>query len=99
MFFVIIRLLRERCTPELFFRLQAHSPDLLLGRLVASGDPSDSELSLRVATLNYKFVPNLYLAPVTTQPHTMVSDIESMGETTIFIAREPGTIISLIRKK
>jgi hypothetical protein len=79
-FFVLIRLLGKPLTPEMLTRLQALSPDLLLRRLVASSDPSDSESCLRVAVLNYKLVPNLYLASVTTQPHTMVRDIESMRE-------------------
>jgi hypothetical protein len=80
LFFVLIRLLREPLTPEMFSRLQALSPDLFLRRFIASSDPSDSELSLRMAVLNYKLVPNVDLASVTAQPHTMVGDIESMRE-------------------
>jgi hypothetical protein len=79
-FFVHIRLLREPLIPEMLSRLQALSPDLLLRKLVASSDPNDSELSLRMAVLNYKLVSNFYLASVTTQPHTTVGDIEGMRE-------------------
>ena len=90
-FFVLIRLLREPLTPEMLTRLQALSPDLLLRRLVASSDPSDSESCLRVAVLNYKLIPNLYLASVTTQSHTMVRDIESMREMALSTSSDPET--------
>ena len=89
--FVHIRLLREALTPEMLSRLQARSPDLLLRRLVASSDPSDSESSLRTAVLNYKLVPNLNLASVTTQPHTMVGDVESMREMALLTPSDPET--------
>ena len=86
---VIIRYLREALTPEMFSRLQALSPDLLLRRLVESSDPNDPELSLSVAVMNNKFVPNLDLASITTQSHTMVSDIEGMREMAIFTTGDP----------
>jgi hypothetical protein len=89
--FAHIRLLREALTPEMLSRLQARSPDLLLRRLVASSDPSDSESSLRTAVLNYKLVPNLNLASVTTQPHAMVGDVESMGEMALLTPSDPET--------
>jgi hypothetical protein len=89
--FAHIRLLREALTPEMLSRLQARSPDLLLRRLVASSDPSDSESSLRTAVLNYKLVPNLNLASVTTQPHTMVGDVESMREMALLTPSDPET--------
>ena len=91
LFFVHIRLLGEPLTPEMLSRLQARSPDLLLRRLVASSDPSDSESSLRTAVLNYKLVPNLNLASVTTQPHTMVGDVESMREMAPLTPSDPET--------
>jgi hypothetical protein len=55
LFFVLIRLLREWRTPELLSRLQALSPDLLSRGALASSDPSDSELCVRVVVLNYDF--------------------------------------------
>ena len=39
--------------------------------------------------LDYNRIPNLYLTLKTTQLHAMVCDIDSMSETTIFIARDP----------
>jgi hypothetical protein len=90
-FCVIIRLLREPLTPKMLPRLQALSPNLLLRRLVASSDPSDSESSLHIAALNKKLVPNLDLASVTTQSHTIVSDIESMREMALFTPSDPET--------
>ena len=89
LFFVHIRLLREPLTPELLSRLQALSPDLLLRGVLASGDPSDSELCLLTALLNYNLVSNLHLASITTQLHTMVADIESMREMAIFTPGDP----------
>jgi hypothetical protein len=91
LFFVHIRLLREPLTPEMLPRLQALSPDLLLRRLVASSDPNDSELCLRMAVLNYKLVPDLYFASVTTQPHTMISGIESVREMALLTPGDPET--------
>jgi hypothetical protein len=91
LFFVHIRLLGEPLTPEMLSRLQACSPDLLLRRLVASSDPSDSKSRLRTAVLNYKLVPNFNLASVTTQPHAMVGDIESMREMALLTPSDPET--------
>jgi hypothetical protein len=88
-FLVFIRYLREPLTPEMLSRLQALSPDLLLRRLVASRDPNNLELSLSMAVLNNKFVPNLDLASITTQPHTVVGDIEGMREMAVFTAGDP----------
>jgi hypothetical protein len=73
------------------FRPQALSPDLLQRQLIGSGDPNDSESSWRVAVLDYKLVANLYLASVTTQPHTMVRDVESIGEMGIFTPGDPNS--------
>jgi hypothetical protein len=42
-----------------------------------------------MAVLNYDLVSNLHLASATTQPHTMVADIESMREMAIFIPGDP----------
>src|SRR5208282_5477432 len=83
-FFVFIRLLKKKLTPDLLFRLQALSSDLLLRGVLASGDPSDSKLCLLTVILNYKFVANLHLASIPTQLHTMVGDIESMREMDTF---------------
>jgi hypothetical protein len=88
-FFVLIRSLREPFTPEMFSRLQALSPDLLLRGALASNDPSDSELCLRMVVLNYNLVSNLHLASITTQLHTMVADIESMREMDVFTSNDP----------
>jgi hypothetical protein len=89
LFFILIHSLRERRTPEVLFRLQALSPDLLLGGALASSDPSDSELCVRLVVLNHDLVANLYLASVTTQFHTTVADIESMREMAIFTPGDP----------
>src|ERR1035438_7439616 len=88
-FLVIIRLLRERSTPQLFFRLQALSPDLLLQRARPSNYPSDSKLHLLMPILNYHRIAKLHLTLITTQLHAMVSDIESVGETAIFTPGDP----------
>lgn len=88
-FFVLIRLLRKPLTPEMLPRLQALSADLLFRRRVASSNPSDLESSLRMAVLNYKLVPHLYLATVTTQPHAMIGDIESMREMVLLTPSDP----------
>jgi len=88
-FFVLILLLRKLRTPNLLSRLQALSPDLLLRGVLASGDPSDSELGLRMAVLNYNLISNRHLASVTTQLHTMVAHIESMREMAIFAPGDP----------
>jgi hypothetical protein len=88
-FFVLIRLLRKPLTPDLLSRLQALSPNLLLRGALASNDPSDSELCLFMAVLNYNLVSNLHLASITTQLHTMVADIESMREMDIFTPGDP----------
>jgi hypothetical protein len=90
-FFVLIRLLWEPLTPEMFSRLQALSPDLLLRSFVATSDPNHSKSSLRVAVLNYKLVPDPNFAPVTTQPHTIISGIESMREMALLISGDPET--------
>jgi hypothetical protein len=42
-----------------------------------------------MAVLNKKLVPNLYLAAVTAQSHTLVSDIESMREMALFTPSDP----------
>jgi hypothetical protein len=65
-FFVLILLLRELRTPEMLSRLQALSPDLLLRGALASNDPSDSELGLRLVVLNYNLISNLHFASITT---------------------------------
>jgi len=88
-FFVLILLLRELRTPNLLSRLQALSPDLLLRGVLASGDPSDSELGLRLVVLDYNLVSNLHLASITTQLHAMVAHIESMREMAIFTPSDP----------
>ena len=82
---------RGRRSPKVLFRLQALSPDLLQRQLIASSDPNDSEFSLRVAVLNYTLVPDLNLASVTTQPHTIVRDVESIGEMGIFTPGDPNS--------
>jgi hypothetical protein len=88
-FSVLIRLLREPLTPDLLSRLQALGPDLLLRGAFASSDPSDPELCLLMAVLNFDLVSNLHLASATTQLHTMVADIESMREMAIFTPGDP----------
>ena len=88
-FFVLIRLLRELRAPNLLSRLQALGPDLLLRGALASGDPSDSELGLRLVVLNYNLISNLHLASITTQLHAMVANIESMREMAIFTPSDP----------
>jgi hypothetical protein len=88
-FFVLIRLLRELRTPDLLSRLQALSPNLLLRGALVSSDPSDPELCLFMAVLNFDLVSNLHLASATTQLHTMVADIESMREMAIFTPGDP----------
>ena len=70
-------------------RLQALSPDLLLRGALASNDPCDSELGLRMVVLNYDLVSNLHFASITTQLHAMVADIESMREMAIFSPGDP----------
>src|ERR1035441_5212499 len=75
----------------MFSRLQALRPDLLLRSFIESGDPDDSELRLRMAVLNYKLVPDLDFAPVTTQPNTMVRDVESMREIALLTPSDPET--------
>ncbi len=82
-------MLRELGTPNLLSRLHALSPDLLLRGALASRDPSDSELCLRMAVLNYNLISNFHLASITTQLHTMAADIESMREMALFTAGEP----------
>ncbi len=89
LFFIFISLLREPFTPKMLSWLQALGPNLLLRRIVASSDPSDSESSLHMAVLNKKLVPNPYLAAVTTQSHTLVGDIESMREMALFTSSDP----------
>jgi hypothetical protein len=89
LFFVLIHSLGERRTPDVLFRLQALSPDLFLRGALASSDPSDSELGVRLVVLNHDLVANLYLASATTQLHTMVADIESMREMDIFTPGDP----------
>ena len=89
LFFVLIRLLREPLTPEMLSRLQALGPDLLLRGVLPSGDPSDSELGLRMVVLNYNLVSNLHFASITTQLHAMVADIESMREMDVFTSNDP----------
>ncbi|MFZ3264615.1 MAG: hypothetical protein WA172_11500 [Terriglobales bacterium] len=42
-----------------------------------------------MAVLNYKLVPHLYLATVTTQPHAMIGDIESMREMVLLTPSDP----------
>src|ERR1039458_1642807 len=84
-------MLRESLTPEILPRLRAFSPDLLIRRLIGSSDPSDSESSLRMAVLNSELVSNLYLASVTTQPHSMISDIESVREMALLTPSAPET--------
>ena len=88
-FFVLIRLLRKPLTPDLLSRLQALSPDLLLRGALARNDPSDSELCLLTAVLNYNHISNLHLASIATQLHTMVADIESMREMAILTPGDP----------
>jgi hypothetical protein len=44
-----------------------------------------------MAVLDYKLVPDLYLASVTAQPHTMVGDIESMREMALLASSDPET--------
>jgi len=82
-------LLRELLTPEMLPRLQALSPDLLLGGALASNDPSDSEVGLRVVVLDYNLISNLQLASITTQLHAMVAHIESMREMDVFTSNDP----------
>jgi hypothetical protein len=89
LFFVLIHSLGERRTPDVLFWLQALSPDLFLRGTLASSDPSDSELGVRLVVLNHNFVANFYLASATTQLHTMVADIESMREMDIFTPGDP----------
>jgi hypothetical protein len=89
LFFVLIRLLRELHTPDLLSRLQALSPNLLLQGALVSSDPSDPELCLFMAVLNFDLVSNLHLASATTQLHTMVADIESMREMAILTPGDP----------
>ena len=88
-FLVLVRLLRQRRTPDLLSRFQALSPDLLFRGAFVSSDPSDSELRLLLAVLNCDLVSDLHLAPATTQLHTMVADIESMREMAIFTSGDP----------
>ena len=88
-FFVLICLLRELRAPNLLSRLQALSPDLLFRGALASGDPSDSELGLRLVVLKHNLVSNLHLASITTQLHTIVAHIESMREMALFTPGDP----------
>jgi hypothetical protein len=44
-----------------------------------------------MAVLNSELVPNLYLASVTTQPHTMIGDIESVREMALLTPGDPET--------
>jgi hypothetical protein len=74
-FFVLVRLLREGRTPDLFLRLQAFGPDLSLHGAFVSNDPSDSELCQLVAVANFDLVADLHLAPATPEFYTMVADI------------------------
>ena len=63
----------------MFSRLQALSPDLLFRSFIESSDPNHSKSSVRMAVLNYKLVPDLDFAPVTTQPNTTISGIEGFS--------------------
>jgi hypothetical protein len=74
-FFVLVRLLREGRTPDLFLRLQALGPDLPLHGALVRNDPGDSELCLLVAVANFDLVADLHLAPATPEFYTMVADI------------------------
>lgn len=89
LFFVLIYLLRERCTPDVLFRLQALSPNLLLRAALASNDPSDSKVCVGLMVLNYNLVANLDLASATTQLHTIVADIEGMREMAVLSPGNP----------
>jgi hypothetical protein len=85
----LIRLLGELSTPNLFSRLQALSTDLFLRGAFGGGDPSDAELCLILVVLNFDFVPNLYVASITAQPHTLSADIESMCKMDILSTCDP----------
>jgi hypothetical protein len=82
-------LLRELHAPDLLTRLQALGPDLHLRGALRSSDPSDPELCLLIAVLNFDLVSNLHLASETAQPYPMVADVESMREMALFIPGSP----------
>jgi hypothetical protein len=74
-FFVLVRLLREGRTPDLFLRLQALGLDLPLHKGLVRNDASDSKFCLLVAVANLDLVADLHLAPATPEFYTMVADI------------------------
>ena len=82
-FLVLIRLLRERRSPDLSSRLQALSADLLLRRALVRGDPSNPKQCVIVAIVNLDSVSDFHLASATAELHSVIADIESVNEMTI----------------
>jgi len=72
---VLIHLLGERSTPNLFSRLQTLSSNLLFRRALVSNDPRNSELCLLMVILNLDSVSDFYLTSATAKLHAMVADI------------------------
>ena len=75
-FFVLVHLLREGRTPDLFLRLQALGPNLLFQGALVRKNPSDSELCLLVAVANFDLVADPHLAPAAPEFYPMVADIQ-----------------------
>lgn len=52
-------------------------------------DPSNSELCVLLAVLNFDQVADLHLGSATAELHTAVADVESMREMAVIAPRDP----------
>jgi hypothetical protein len=77
-FFVLIRVLRKICSPDIFIQLNAFSANMLFGGFFYRLSPHDSKHPALAAILDFNNVSDLYITPKSAKPYSSFAGVECM---------------------